>query len=76
MLLNGCYTARLFPALAGAAEWIIGTKAEVQDKVAIDFAKGFYQAIAAGREVPEAFSLGRGMARDVSELYCIERRRN
>lgn len=70
--LAGCHTGRWPPTadrgrfgLAGAlaragVPWTIGSRASLDDRVAADFARGFYRALEAGESVPRAF--GRAVA--------------
>lgn len=55
VLVNACSTERLAQALAGPVRYSIGMRQPVGDEFAIAFSAGFYQALAAGRPVEDAF---------------------
>lgn len=59
VLLNGCFTAAQATLLRQHIRFVIGTSNQITDAAAIAFAVGFYQALAAGKAIPEAFALGR-----------------
>lgn len=58
VLLNACYSEIQAKAIAEHIEYVIGMNKEIDDKAAIAFATGFYQALGAGRMVKEAYKLG------------------
>lgn len=57
VVLNACLSRAQAEALSGTIPYAVGTKNEVGDKAAIAFASSFYQALAFGRSVQEAFDL-------------------
>jgi hypothetical protein len=62
--LSGCFTARngpeLLTNLSPAAGWAIGTTSEVDDELAMQFSKTFYQHLIGARSTPrEAFQVAR-----------------
>lgn len=59
VLLNGCFTAAQADLLRQHIPYVIGTSNQITDAAAIAFTVGFYQAMAAGKAIPEAFALGR-----------------
>lgn len=59
VVLNGCYTGTQASELAGAVPALIGTTDSIRDDQAVRFSSAFYQGIAHGRTVREAFHLGR-----------------
>jgi CHAT domain-containing protein len=61
VLVNACDTQQLAMELSAALPHahVIGMREPVGDRSAISFSVGFYQAMAAGRPVEEAFPLGR-----------------
>lgn len=61
VLVNACSTERLARSLSVALPraYVIGMRQPVGDRSAIRFSVGFYQALAAGRHVEQAFRLGR-----------------
>ncbi len=59
VLLNSCYSRDQAEVIAGYVPYVIGMKEEIDDKIAIEFAFGFYQAIADGESIPSAFDYGK-----------------
>jgi class 3 adenylate cyclase len=59
VLLNACYTASQAVAINKHIKNVIGMKKEIEDKAAVKFAIGFYDALGAGRSVEDAFKFGR-----------------
>ena len=59
VILNACYSAPQAKAINKHINYVIGMKDEIDDKAAIEFAVGFYDALGAGRPVEEAFKFGR-----------------
>jgi hypothetical protein len=60
VLVNACSTELLARAMTAVATYVIGMRHPVGDRSAIRFSIGFYQALAAGRPVEDAFDLGVG----------------
>lgn len=58
VVLNSCYSAGQAEAIAEAIDCVVGMSSAIDDQSAIGFAKAFYQALAYGRNVQEAFELG------------------
>ncbi|ABW33414.1 TIR domain-containing protein [Acaryochloris marina] len=58
VVLNGCYTEVQAKAISEHIPYVIGMKRAIQDKAAISFAVGFYDALGSGRDVEFAFKLG------------------
>ena len=58
VLLNACYSQTQANAIARYIDYVIGMNKAVDDKAAIVFAIGFYQALGAGRAVEDAYNLG------------------
>lgn len=58
VVLNGCYSAVQADAIADYVPYVVGMTKAVDDRAAIEFAVGFYDAIGAGRSVGFAFKLG------------------
>ncbi|MET9481643.1 CHAT domain-containing protein [Streptomyces sp. NPDC006638] len=61
VVLNACYSASQAETLAEHADAVIGMTEPVGDASAIEFAAGFYRALAFGRSVEDAFSQGVSM---------------
>lgn len=59
IVLNACYSKQQAEALREVIDYTIGMSNEVGDKMAINFASAFYQALAFDRTVPEAFELAK-----------------
>jgi|694.fasta_scaffold01205_27 serine/threonine-protein kinase len=57
VLLNGCYSEVQARAIAQHIPCVIGINKEVGDKVALNFAVGFYDALGAGKDVEFAYKL-------------------
>ncbi len=80
VLLNACYSAAQAKAIVKEIDCAVGMSRAVKDDHAIAFAAEFYQALAYGRSVQEAFDLGvvrllgEGVA-DAKELVKLHRRR-
>jgi hypothetical protein len=58
VLLNACYSQLQAEAINKHINYVIGINTSIQDKAAIEFAIGFYDALAAGRPIEEAFRFG------------------
>ncbi len=58
VVLNSCFSEAQAAEVAQHAECVIGLFAEVRDSAAIEFARGFYGALAWGQSVQAAFKLG------------------
>jgi hypothetical protein len=58
VVLNACYSQAAAKAIVRSVECAVGTSRPIRDDHAIAFAAEFYQAVAWGRSVQEAFALG------------------
>ncbi|MBD2608736.1 CHAT domain-containing protein [Scytonema hofmannii FACHB-248] len=58
VLLNACYSETQAEAIYQHIDCVIGMNHSIQDRAAINFSKGFYDAITAGRNYEEAFKFG------------------
>lgn len=58
VVLNGCYSKNQADAIAKHIPYVIGMNRSIDDKAAIEFAVGFYDALGAGRSVEFAYKLG------------------
>jgi hypothetical protein len=58
VVLNACYSERQAKAIAEHIDCVVGMTQAVGDDAAIEFATGFYRALAYGRSVQTAFDLG------------------
>jgi hypothetical protein len=58
VILSACYSAPQVKAIGKHINYVIGMQKEINDEAAIEFAIGFYDALAAGRSVENAFKFG------------------
>jgi len=58
VILIACYSETQAYAIAKHIDYVIGMNKAIDDKAAIAFAIGFYQAIGSGRAIEEAYELG------------------
>ncbi len=58
VLLNACYSEIQAEAIHRHINCVIGMVKPIQDRAAINFSKGFYDAIFSGRNYVDAFSFG------------------
>ncbi|BAY26501.1 hypothetical protein NIES2100_63170 [Calothrix sp. NIES-2100] len=58
VVLNACYSQTQAEAIAQHIPYVIGMNKAIGDQAAIEFAVGFYDAIAAGESVEFAYKLG------------------
>lgn len=59
VLLNACYSEQQADVIAQHINYAIGMSQAIRDDAAIIFARGFYQALAYGKSIPDAFESGR-----------------
>jgi hypothetical protein len=59
VVLSSCYSGTQAAAISKHIDYVIGMEKEINDRAAIEFAVGFYDAIGAGETVEEAFKFGR-----------------
>jgi CHAT domain len=58
VLLNACYSTVQAEAINQHINCVIGMNQAIGDRAAIEFAKGFYAALGAGRTIKAAFEMG------------------
>lgn len=58
VVLNACYSAAQAEAISKHIQYVIGMNKAIDDKAAIAFSVGFYQALGAGRSIEESYKLG------------------
>ncbi|MGD2092103.1 MAG: CHAT domain-containing protein [Candidatus Aminicenantes bacterium] len=58
VILSACYTVAQTDTISKHIDYVIGMQKEIEDRAAIEFAVGFYDALGAGRTVDEAFQFG------------------
>jgi hypothetical protein len=73
VVLNACFSEAQAAEVAQHVDCVIGLFAEVRDSAAIEFARGFYGALAWGQSVKAAFDLGvtQVKSRDDASLYRL-----
>jgi len=59
VVLNTCYSEKQAKAIVQHIPYVIGTNDEIDDEVARDFSIAFYDALSAGRDIPNAFNYGK-----------------
>ena len=59
VLINGCDSVSAAHDIATVVPYVIGMRGRITDSGAIAFATGFYDAIAAGKEIEFAFEMGK-----------------
>lgn len=67
VVLNSCYSEDQAQVISKHIECVIGMSNAIGDESAINFSKGFYRALSYGRNLEEAFELGRNQI-DLSSL--------
>ncbi|MEG4083460.1 nSTAND1 domain-containing NTPase, partial [Microcoleus sp. POL10_C6] len=67
VILNACYSEVQADAIHQYVNYVVGMKRAVGDKAAVAFAVAFYDGIAAGYEVEEAYDLGRSQMMSFGE---------
>lgn len=58
VILNSCYSKEQAEAISKHINYVIGMSKSVQDKAAIEFSVGFYDALCAGKTIEESFRFG------------------
>ena len=58
VILSTCYSANQANAISKHIKYVIGMRKEIEDKAAVEFAIGFYDALGAGRSLEDAFKFG------------------
>lgn len=58
VMLNACYSVSQTAAINKHINYVIGMTGKINDKAAIEFSVGFYDALGAGRSVEDAFKFG------------------
>ena len=58
VVLNACFSEPQAEAIVQHIDHVIGTRQDIGDDTATAFSTGFYQALAAGRSIEDAFQLG------------------
>jgi DNA replication protein DnaC len=59
VLLNACYSEVQANAISEHINYVIGMNEAIQDKAAIYFTRGFYQALGNGKSIEQSYELGR-----------------
>ncbi len=58
VLLNTCYSEEQANAIVQHIDYVIGMKHEIGDDAAINFTKGFYQALGYGHSIEQSYKFG------------------
>lgn len=58
VVLNACYSAAQARAISAYVPFVVGSPSAIADDAAIAFSVGFYQALGAGRDIPQAHRVG------------------
>ncbi|HEU0052391.1 MAG TPA: CHAT domain-containing protein [Longimicrobium sp.] len=59
VVLNACYSEAQARAIREHVPHVVGVSSAIKDAASLAFSTGFYKAIAAGKDVPFAFELGK-----------------
>ena len=59
VVLNSCYSSRQAQVIKKSIPFVIGMKSSVSDRAAIAFSGSFYQALAFGKTITDAFELAK-----------------
>ncbi len=65
VILSACHSASQATAINKYIRYVVGMKKEIRDKAAIEFAVGFYDAMAAGKTIETAFKFGSNAIRQI-----------
>jgi hypothetical protein len=71
ILLNACYSDKQAKVLAEYADYVIGTTEDVGINNANEFAKMFYNDLAAGNSIPDAFEIAKATSKEFSEKAIL-----
>lgn len=63
VVLNACYSKYQAEEIARYIKYVVGMSQEIEDKAAVEFAVGFYDAIGAGQDYKFAHKLGCSLIR-------------
>lgn len=58
VVLNACFSEAQARAISEHVPFVIGMRREIGDRAALEFAIGFYDALAAGKQYEQAFDFG------------------
>jgi len=58
VVLSACYSVHQANAVSKHIKYVIGMRKEIEDRAAVEFAIGFYDALGADRSVEDAFKFG------------------
>lgn len=59
VILNACDSKPIANAISKHINYVVGMKEKINDRAAIEFAMGFYDALGAGKNIEEAFEIGK-----------------
>lgn len=63
VVLNACFSKPQAQAIRQYVPHVVGSTSRIQDAAALSFSSGFYLALAAGKDVPNAFEAGKAHMR-------------
>jgi CHAT domain len=63
VVLNACYSEPQARAIREHVPSVVGSRDRIEDAAALSFSSGFYMAVAAGKDVPYAFEMGKARMR-------------
>ena len=69
VLLNACYSDPQATAIAQSIPYVIGVEGSIGSQAALDFVKGFYQALSFGTTIEKAYRLARNLLQLQSSPY-------
>jgi tetratricopeptide (TPR) repeat protein len=69
VILNACFSALQASEIVRHIHFVIGMNQPIKDRAAIQFSKGFYDALAVGESIPIAFEFGRTEMSQMSEEH-------
>jgi hypothetical protein len=58
VILNACYSDALAEGITKHIDYVIGMEEKINDKAALEFAVGFYDALGAGKSIDDSFKFG------------------
>jgi hypothetical protein len=59
VVLNACFSRKQARAISAYVPFVVGSPSTIEDQAAVAFSVGFYQTLGAGRDISQAYSMGR-----------------
>jgi hypothetical protein len=72
VVLNACFSAQQAEAINESVDYVVGTNAAVADDAAVVFAAYFYEALAVGSTVRDAYNKAQGKLTSVDQRVVAE----